>query len=107
MTDPPKSLADSLPPEIAQQLHPDGRKNEADYPSARDGLLTQYRGQWIGFADAGVLVSASTPLEVFCQRSNRESAPSWFASATKMSRGIAFDGGARPRHVVNRPVHAL
>ena len=46
-----KSLADTLPPEIARQIHPDQRKNEADYWAVRDQLLNQYWGQWIGFAD--------------------------------------------------------
>ena len=60
-----KSLADALPPEIAQQIHPDWRKNESDYWSVRDKLLSQYRGQWIGFADGAVIVAGSAPLEVF------------------------------------------
>lgn len=60
-----KSLADALPPEIAQQIHPDWRKNEADYWSLRDELLTQYQGQWIGFADGTVIATASAPLGVF------------------------------------------
>src|ERR1700722_11195280 len=60
-----KSLADALPPEIAQQIHPDWRKNEAAYWAVRDQLLGQYQGQWIGFADGVVIVAASTPLEVF------------------------------------------
>src|SRR6266404_3345269 len=68
-----KSLADALPPEIAQQIHPDWRKNEAAYWSMRDQLLNQYQGQWIGFADGAVIAAASTPLEVFLavQRSGR------------------------------------
>jgi len=60
-----KSLADGLPPEIARQIHPDWRKNEAAYWAVRDQLLGQYKGQWIGFADGAVIVAASTPLEVF------------------------------------------
>jgi hypothetical protein len=60
-----KSLADGLPPDIAQQVHPDWRKNEAEYWAVRDQLLNQYQGQWIGFADGAVLVAASTPLAVF------------------------------------------
>ena len=31
----------------------------------RDQLLSQYQGQWIGFADGAVIVAASTPLDVF------------------------------------------
>src|SRR5712692_6253277 len=60
-----KSLADGLPSEIARQIHPDWRNNEAAYWAVRDQLLGQYQGQWIGFADGAVIVAASTPLEVF------------------------------------------
>ena len=68
-----KSLADGLPPEIARQIHPDWRKNEAAYWAAPDSLLPRYRGQWVAFADGAVLAAASTPLEVFLaiQRSGR------------------------------------
>lgn len=58
------SIADQLPPEIARQVHPDWRKHEQEYWAARNALLPSYRGQWIAFAD-GVVVAASTPLEVF------------------------------------------
>jgi hypothetical protein len=58
-------IADQLPPEIARQLHPDRRKNEADYWAVRDQLLDQYRGQWIGFADGKVIASGSSPVTVF------------------------------------------
>ena len=37
-----KSLIDSLPPEIAQRIHPDWRKNETDYWAKPDELLGQY-----------------------------------------------------------------
>src|SRR5258708_15747288 len=60
-----KSIADQLPPEIARQIHPDRRKNEVDYWAARDQLLDQYRGQWIGFADGKVIASGTSPVEVF------------------------------------------
>ena len=59
------SLTDKLPPEIARQIHPDWRKNEAGYWSVRDQLLTQYRDQWIGFADGAVVASGSSPVAVF------------------------------------------
>src|SRR5205809_35512 len=62
---PMKSIADQLPPEIAQQIHPDRRKNEAAYWAVRDQLLEQYRGQWIGFADGMVIASGSSPVTVF------------------------------------------
>jgi hypothetical protein len=60
-----KSLADGLPPQIAQQIHPDWRKNESDYWAVRDQLLTEYRDQWIGFANGTVIVSGASPVEVF------------------------------------------
>jgi hypothetical protein len=60
-----KSIADQLPPDIARQLHPDRRKNEAEYWAARDRLLDQYRGQWIGFAAGRVIASGSSPVAVF------------------------------------------
>jgi hypothetical protein len=59
-----KSIADQLPPEIAKQIHPDRRKNEADYWTARDQLLGQYQGQWIGFANGKVIASGSSPVTV-------------------------------------------
>ncbi len=60
-----KSIADQLPPEIARQLHPDRRKNEAEYWAVRDQLLDQYRDQWIGFADGTVIASGRSPVTVF------------------------------------------
>src|SRR4051794_881006 len=59
------SLADGLPPEIAQRIHPDWRKNEAAYWAVRDQLLGQYQGQWIGFADGAVVASGTRPVAVF------------------------------------------
>jgi hypothetical protein len=44
-----QSLADALPPELAAQIHPDWRENEAEYWAARDTLLAQFAGKWIGF----------------------------------------------------------
>jgi hypothetical protein len=60
-----KSIADQLPPEIARQIHPDRRKNEAEYWAVRDHLLDQYRDRWIGFADGSVIASGSSPVTVF------------------------------------------
>jgi len=60
-----KSLADTLPPEIARQIHPDWRKNEAAYWAVRDQLLNQYQGQWIGFAEGAVIASGTSPVTVF------------------------------------------
>jgi hypothetical protein len=58
------SLADGLPPEIARQVHPDWRKNEAAYWAARDQLLGQYQDQWIGFVDGRVVASGRRPVVV-------------------------------------------
>src|SRR5438128_10998223 len=59
-----KSLADGLPPEIAGQVHPDWRNNEAEYWAVRDQLLGQYQGQWIAFADGVVVASGTRPVLV-------------------------------------------
>ena len=59
-----KSLADALPPEIAQKIHPDWRKNEAAYWSMRDRLVGQYQDRWIAFAEGAVLAACKTSLEV-------------------------------------------
>src|ERR1700722_966177 len=60
-----KSLADGLPPEIARQINPDWRKNEAAYWAVRDQLLGQYLGQWVGFTDGIVISSGISPVAVF------------------------------------------
>lgn len=59
------SLADGLPPEIAHQVHPAWRKNEADYWLVSDQLLGQYKDQWVGFADGRVVASGTRPVVVF------------------------------------------
>jgi predicted aspartyl protease len=59
-----KSIADQLPPEIAKQIHPEWRKNEADYWAVREELLAKYKDQWIGFADGRVVASGRIPVEV-------------------------------------------
>jgi len=58
-------LIAGLPPEVARRIHPDWQKNEAEYWAHRDELLPQYRDQWIGFANGRVIVSGSSPVEVF------------------------------------------
>jgi hypothetical protein len=60
-----RSLADNLPREIAEQVHPDWRKNEAEYWRVRHQLLGQYEDQWIGFADGAVIASGKSPVAVF------------------------------------------
>src|SRR6266851_743490 len=59
-----KSLADLLPPEFAAKVHPDWRKNEADYWVVRDQLIEKYRDQWVAFADGVVIVSGKRAVEV-------------------------------------------
>lgn len=59
-----KSLADGLPSEIARQVHPEWRKNEAAYWAVRDSLLAQYRNQWIAFADGVVVAAGNRPVLV-------------------------------------------
>ena len=68
-----RSLADGLPPEIAQQINPDWRKNEAEYWSVRDHLLDKYQGQWIAFADGAVVAANIRPVAVF--QTAHQSAP--------------------------------
>ncbi len=60
-----KSLADGLPPEIAQQIHPEWRKNEAAYWEIRESLLDDYGGKWIAFSNGGVIASGPRPDLVF------------------------------------------
>jgi len=59
------SLADGLPPDIARQVHPDWPWYEAAYWAVRDQLIAQYQGQWIAFADGGVVASGARPVAVF------------------------------------------
>jgi hypothetical protein len=59
------SLADQLPSEIARQVHPDWRANGAAYWAARDRLLPQYQGPWVGFAGGAVVASGNSPVAVF------------------------------------------
>lgn len=60
-----RSLVEGLPPEIARRIHPDWRKNEAEYWAQRGTLLGQYANQWIGFAEGRVIASGTSPVEVF------------------------------------------
>ena len=60
-----RSLVEGLPPEIAKRIHPDWQKNEAGYWAQRGTLLAQYADQWIGFAEGRVIVSGTSPVEVF------------------------------------------
>lgn len=60
-----KSLADALPVEIARQINPVWRTNEAAYWAMRDQLLGQYQGQWVGFAGGVVIASGVSPVAVF------------------------------------------
>ncbi len=60
-----RSIIESLPPEIAGQIHPDWRRNEAEYWVVRDTLIQQYRDQWVAFADGAVIASGRSPVDVF------------------------------------------
>jgi hypothetical protein len=58
-------LPTNFRPQIARQIDPVWRKNEADYWAIRDQLLSQYKDQWIGFADGAVIASGASPVVVF------------------------------------------
>jgi hypothetical protein len=60
-----KSLADELPPDVAKQVNPTWRRNEAAYWVDRDSLLGEYRGKWVAFADGRVIASDTSPVAVF------------------------------------------
>lgn len=59
-----KSLLDSLPPEIAEQIPQEWQDNEAEYWAVRDTLLPQYRDRWIAFANGRVIVSGTSAVDV-------------------------------------------
>jgi hypothetical protein len=59
-----KSLRDGLPPEVAQQIHPDWQRHETAYWDVRDTGLLHSRDQWIAFAHGRVLVSGTSAVEV-------------------------------------------
>ena len=80
-----KSLADGLPPEIAQQIHPDWRKNEADYWDGSRNLLEEYRNKWVGFANGRVIASGTSPVAVF-HAAHRAIIRFVFALGAKMCR---------------------
>lgn len=60
-----RSIADLLPPEVAKQIHPDWRRNEADYWAVRETLLPEFGGLWICFADGRVIASGTKPNEIY------------------------------------------
>jgi len=118
-----KSIIDQLPPEIARQIHPDRRKNEAAYWAVREELLNQYRGQWIGFAEGKVVASGKSPVPVFQQAEEtglhpfficvgQEEQPSRIRRAT-FSYDANYSGEALPlvnvefRHTAGSPGLAL
>src|SRR5260221_14255546 len=59
------SLADGLPPEMAQYVHPEWRANETEYWANRDGLLDTFRGLWVAFAGGTVIASGKNSLAIF------------------------------------------
>ena len=60
-----RSLTDQLAFEIARQIHPEWRANEAAYWALRDELLRQYQDQWIGFTNGVVIASGVSPVAMF------------------------------------------
>jgi len=60
-----QSIADGLPPDVAQRIHPDWRENEADYWAKRDTLLARFRDTWVAFANGTVIASGSSAVKVF------------------------------------------
>ncbi|MBI2969176.1 MAG: hypothetical protein HYY36_00350 [Gammaproteobacteria bacterium] len=57
-------IADKLPPDVAQRVHPDWKRNERSYWAKREQLRQKYEGLWIGFADDTVIASGSSPVQV-------------------------------------------
>jgi hypothetical protein len=55
------SQSSNLPADQRQQLHADFLANEQAYLTMRDGLLPQYRGQWVA-VHQGRVIAASTSL---------------------------------------------
>jgi hypothetical protein len=53
-----------LPPDIADRIHPDRRANQRAYWAARDGLLAEYAGLWVGYAGDRVVASGRSPVAV-------------------------------------------
>jgi hypothetical protein len=102
-----RSLVDGLPHQIAKQIHPDWRKNEADYWAVRDQLLSQYRDQWIGFANGSVIVVGASPVEVFhkAQASGQHPYITCVGQEhepSRMRRDRFAYNSAYPRDVLNR-----
>ncbi len=59
-----QSLADRLPDELARQVDPEWRRNEAAYWAVREELLEVYHGKWIGFAGGKVVAIGIRPVLV-------------------------------------------
>src|SRR5207244_6780924 len=88
---PMKSLADALPPEIARQIHPDWRKNEAAYWAVRDQLLGRYGVSGLPSRTAPSSLPRPLPWKCFSPSSNRHDGTlSLSALGMKMSRGIPY-----------------
>jgi len=56
-----------LPPEIAGQIHPERLANERAYWAAREGLLAEYHGLWVGYAAGRVVASGRSPVAVLAE----------------------------------------
>ncbi len=60
----PPILTKDLPAEQRQRVHADFLANEQHYLRMRDGLLPQYRGQWVAVHDGRVIAAGSDLLSV-------------------------------------------
>jgi hypothetical protein len=59
-----KIQTNNLPVNQQQQLHPDFLANEQAYLRMRNGLLAQYRGQWVAVQDNKVVATGANPIAV-------------------------------------------
>lgn len=59
-----KDILGGLPSAVAQQVHPDWKRNERSYWAKRESLRRQYEGQWIAFAGGAVVAAGSSPVHV-------------------------------------------
>ena len=59
-----QSQTSNLPEHQRRQLHPNFLANEQAYLRMRDGLLAQYRGQWVAVEQNKVVASGPKLMEV-------------------------------------------
>jgi predicted aspartyl protease len=58
------TLADRLPAEIRNRLHPDWVRNEVGYWAARPQVIEAHNGRWVAFADGVVIAAGDRIVEV-------------------------------------------